>query len=394
MKYDTKPFRLPTGKWAIDFRRSRAGEKPFRCARTFDTKSEAESYLSRLVEQVEEAAKLGLNMPTDLTLSEALDEWWAEAENTVAPSNMNATRNRKLMWQRSNLAGLPVRDITRANIKSWIAGREAQGRAGSTIRNDLQIVESLYSWLQDELEWYVESPIKRLRKKLDSSQERDRRLEQNELESISRAFQAIRQAYLNRDPSKDKHPGHTLQVELENGSILELGPTENFLYVGAAFQASIECAMRQGRLFAIKWLDIDFNQRVIKVADTGPRNKKVPATVPMSPPLVNVLKELHGPAPRIGLALDEPVFGPLKGERAYRYLQQVCKALGIEDFTWHDLRHEACSRLAELGWTTTQIQRVSGHRSLQSLKRYVHIRAESILHLFDNPPIQQQRTGT
>lgn len=393
MKYDTKPFKDKNGKWAIDFRRNRAGEKPFRCARTFGTKSEAEAYLTRLVEQVEEAARLGLNMPSDTTLATALEEWWQETEAKVSPSNLNATRNRKLMWQRSSLAALPVRDVTRAHIKSWIAGREAQGRAGSTIRNDLQIIESMYAWLQDELEWHIDSPIKRLRKKLDPSRERDRRLTSQELAAIGRAFATIREAYLNRDPHKDKHPGHTLEVELENGSILDLGPTENFSFVGAAFQASIECAMRQGRMLAITWRDIDFSKRVIKVNDTGPKNKKVPATVPMSPTLVAILKELHGPALKIGLALDEPVFGPLRGDRAYRYLQQVCEALGITDFTWHNLRHEACSRLAELGWTTTQIQRVSGHRSLQSLKRYVHIRAESILHLFDNPPIQQ-RTGT
>jgi len=48
--------------------------------------------------------------------------------------------------------------------------------------------------------------------------------------------------------------------------------------------------------------------------------------------------------------------------------------LGIDDLHFHDLRHEGCSRLFELGWTIPQVASVSGHRSWQSLKRYSHLR--------------------
>ena len=45
---------------------------------------------------------------------------------------------------------------------------------------------------------------------------------------------------------------------------------------------------------------------------------------------------------------------------------------------FHDLRHEALSRLAEQGWSATEIAAVSGHRTLALVQRYVHHRPEAL----------------
>ena len=54
---------------------------------------------------------------------------------------------------------------------------------------------------------------------------------------------------------------------------------------------------------------------------------------------------------------------------------QACKMLGIVDLRFHDLRHEALSRLGEDGLTVPQLQQVSLHRSWDSLRRYVNMPA-------------------
>ena len=54
---------------------------------------------------------------------------------------------------------------------------------------------------------------------------------------------------------------------------------------------------------------------------------------------------------------------------------RACKLLDIEDLHFHDLRHEAASRLFEMGWTIPQAATVTGHRSWQSLQRYSHLRS-------------------
>jgi hypothetical protein len=50
--------------------------------------------------------------------------------------------------------------------------------------------------------------------------------------------------------------------------------------------------------------------------------------------------------------------------------------LGIKNLHFHDLRHEAISRLFELGsLDMMEIAAISGHKSLSMLKRYTHLKA-------------------
>lgn len=57
--------------------------------------------------------------------------------------------------------------------------------------------------------------------------------------------------------------------------------------------------------------------------------------------------------------------------------------LGLEDLRFHDLRHEAVSRFVEAGLSDQQVAAISGHRSMQMLKRYTHLRAEDLVPLLD-----------
>jgi len=51
----------------------------------------------------------------------------------------------------------------------------------------------------------------------------------------------------------------------------------------------------------------------------------------------------------------------------------------VANFRFHDLRHEAVSRLVEAGLTDQQVSAISGHKSMQMLKRYTHLRAEDLV---------------
>jgi integrase len=53
--------------------------------------------------------------------------------------------------------------------------------------------------------------------------------------------------------------------------------------------------------------------------------------------------------------------------------------LEIHDLRWHDLRHEAASRLFEKGLHPMEVASITGHKSMQMLKRYTHLKPESIL---------------
>mgnify|MGYP006151278217 CR=1 FL=1 len=65
---------------------------------------------------------------------------------------------------------------------------------------------------------------------------------------------------------------------------------------------------------------------------------------------------------------------PYNSDTISRRFTDACKFLEIDDLRFHDLRHEAVSRLFQMGRTIPQAAAVSGHRSWQSLQRYTHLR--------------------
>ena len=56
-----------------------------------------------------------------------------------------------------------------------------------------------------------------------------------------------------------------------------------------------------------------------------------------------------------------------------------CRRNGIEDLHFHDLRHEATSRLFEKGLNPVEVATITGHKDTRMLMRYTHLRAEDLV---------------
>lgn len=56
--------------------------------------------------------------------------------------------------------------------------------------------------------------------------------------------------------------------------------------------------------------------------------------------------------------------------------QRACRITGVEDLRFHDLRHEATSRLFEAGYDIPEVAQFTLHDSWQELKRYTQLRPE------------------
>lgn len=57
----------------------------------------------------------------------------------------------------------------------------------------------------------------------------------------------------------------------------------------------------------------------------------------------------------------------------------ACAVLGIDDLHFHDLRHEAVSRLFERGYSIPEVAKFSLHTSWKTLSQYTHLKAEDIV---------------
>jgi integrase len=128
---------------------------------------------------------------------------------------------------------------------------------------------------------------------------------------------------------------------------------------------SIFSGRRQGETCRILWKDVETG-RVLVRQMKDPEKKLTN----------NVYCDLTPEAQRIMDAqprTSDRVF-PCNAPSVSMTFHRACKVLGIEDLKFHDLRHEAASRLFEMGWTIPHVAAVTGHATWQSLQRYSHVR--------------------
>ncbi len=77
---------------------------------------------------------------------------------------------------------------------------------------------------------------------------------------------------------------------------------------------------------------------------------------------------------------------PNTGDRIFPYncksisaaFTRACKACGIKDLRFHDLRHEGTSRLFEAGYSIVEVQQFSLHESWDQLKRYTNLNPANV----------------
>jgi integrase len=73
-----------------------------------------------------------------------------------------------------------------------------------------------------------------------------------------------------------------------------------------------------------------------------------------------------------------PEWWPLSCRNGGRIRLEYAQRSKIENFHFHDLRHEATSRLFEKGLNIMEVASITGHKDLKMLKRYTHLRAEDL----------------
>ncbi len=149
---------------------------------------------------------------------------------------------------------------------------------------------------------------------------------------------------------------------------------------------ALETAMRRGELASMRWEHLDRRARVLLVPETKTGE---PRRVPLSSRALAVLdglvRRLDGyvwgvRADSITQAFDRVV------KRARADYEAECRGKGekpdprmLTGLRFHDLRHEATSRLFEKGLNPMEVAAITGHKTLQMLKRYTHLRAEDLV---------------
>ena len=138
--------------------------------------------------------------------------------------------------------------------------------------------------------------------------------------------------------------------------------------------------MRHGEVVSLLRNQVNLERRSIHLTDTKNNSSR---TVPLTNKAIEILREAMNYAVR---PIDtELIFFGEPGRDGVRrpYITNrvwsiALERAGIEDLKFHDLRHEATSRFVEAGLSDQEVSSITGHKSMQMLRRYTHLRTENL----------------
>lgn len=134
---------------------------------------------------------------------------------------------------------------------------------------------------------------------------------------------------------------------------------------------------RCGRIFTLKWSQIDLKARKITFPILS-KNKKVPDEIWISQPLLELLFRLKAQR-SLSKVVGSYVFQKPNGTR-YGSIKttwnKCCAKANVADARIHDIRHKALTDLGKKGYTIQQVAQVAGHSQISTTFKYTHLRAE------------------
>ena len=317
--------------------------------KTFDSRAEAEAWAATVESEMARGVFVSRQEAEKTTLLDAFERYEREVSSTKKGYAREKERIRT--WRAHPLARRSLASIRGGDLAAFRDDRLKKVGA-NTVRLDLALVSHLFTIARKE--WGMEglaNPASAIQKPK-PPQGRDRRLKDGELERILE---------------------HTESPVLP--SIVRL---------------AIETGMRRGEIASLTWDVIDFKKRTVLLSDTKNGERRL---VPLSKEAVRILSDL----PR---NLDGTLWGIEAGwitkgflealNRARKAYEKECGEKGkkpertfLSGLRFHDLRHEATSRFFEKGLNPMEVSAITGHKTLQMLRRYTHLKPENLARKLD-----------
>ena len=122
--------------------------------------------------------------------------------------------------------------------------------------------------------------------------------------------------------------------------------------------------MRRSEILNMKWEHLGLDNKRVLLPMTKNGSSR---WVPLSDKAIKILKDVP--------SLTDHVF-PIADVALKQSWERLRNRANLIDFTFHDLRHEAISRMFEKGLNVPEVASISGHKTASQLFRYVQIKGK------------------
>jgi integrase len=340
---------IPSGWWQGIIRKKGFPEQ----SKTFATNDECKKWAIDVEAQMNRGIFSDLSEAESLTLAEGLKRYLKEITPRKKGFEMETIRINVLL--RHKLTSKTFATFKRADAVKYRDELLRAGKSPSTVNKELSIVSHLFEVANKEWSVNCTNPIKQIAKpKINNS--RTRRLSDVEFKY--------------------------LQLALKD----ESGGTRTNKLIKDIVVFAIETAMRQAEILSLTWADINIDKRVATLKDTKNGTSRA---VPLSTIAIGALKDESDKVVKLKRG---KVFGTTASALKQSYRRAVKRARAyyeadtneddhddnvLIDLTFHDLRHEATSRLANT-FALHELMKITGHSDSKMLARYYHPRAEDL----------------
>jgi integrase len=349
-----------------------------------DSLKQAENYRDRLVSMLQQGIVPAALLATpakgeDPLLVEVISGY--EKASTPTPSDLEQLRLIRL-----DAGGLRASELTYEWVEDWVRGMKlTKNLAPGTIRKYVGTLARAYDWhlkkgagadqtpranplrlLPRGYSQYTEAEerlLQRAGKEARVDEERDRRLLAEEEERVRAALAGVKRP----DRERALTPDPDLRV---------------------MFDLILDTGLRLSEAYKLRVEQLDFVRGVIRLEGSkAARGRRKPRVVPLKKHLRTLL-QAHCGTRKSGLVFrfwdGVEDTGKVSTRLSVRF-GTLFKYAGVEDFTEHDLRHEATCRWFELrtptgGWTFSDIEicKIMGWTSTKMALRYASLRGEDL----------------
>lgn len=257
------------------------------------------------------------------TLADLIDRYAAEVSATKR--GKDAESYRLAMFKAAKMAKLSASRVTSTMTAAWRDERTREVSPGTVLR-ELQLLAHVFAVA--ERDWGIHLP------------------NGNPVEKI-------------RKPAPGKARERVLTSDERTKLLAECRKCRS-PWIAPVVEFALETAARRGEILSLRWADVNLATATARVdGKTGTR------VIPLSTQGVALLRKL--PKSSSGVVF------PVTIETLKQAYERAVTRAGINDFTFHDLRHDALTRLAGLGLNILELRAISGHTTANMLQRYVRI---------------------
>jgi integrase len=314
-------------------------------------------------------------------------ESWVLAQRRTGKETLQIIKSSFGFLMRQQLENISILEI-----EQWRTACINKGLKAASINRMVCALKASINWaVQHGI--IKENPIARLTPlKEHDSDKKIRYLSPDERKCLFAALDA------REERIKTGRDNHNIWLDVrEKPSMPDLKNKAFVDHLKPAVIVSLNTGIRQGSLFQLKWSDIDFRESVLTIRPDSEKTGKI-VHIPMNDAVIETLKawrkqtggkdsDLVFPSPRTGKMMDNC-------NHAWKKLLQDS---GIENFRWHDMRHDFASQLVMKGVDLNTVRELMGHADMKMTLRYAHLAPKvrrAAVALLVESSVENQMTGS